>query len=194
MIPETSSTNEVALYIFDSFPSMPRKIRVLLNGHYVDTSPFKVDDTWFILTTSSSGLELFYTDDLVRGELKPHPCSPITTDRRFFRSGGGVLNIDNQLFRIAQNCNGRYGMNISIIKINEVSRETYAEQVAAEDIFECADYWNTLGVHHVSAAQFAGGVVLAVDGHVHDYLLHRMLASIVKRCHAIATRWILKTS
>ena len=73
MIPESVYAQEVRLYRFEEFPKRPRKVRSLLIGDYVDTSPVKVDEIWFIFTTSlAGGLELFFTDDIINGVLTPH--------------------------------------------------------------------------------------------------------------------------
>lgn len=177
MVPETAEAGEVALYMFEPFPEKLKKIRVLLSGCYVDASPFNVDGTWYMYATSSRGLELFYTDDLVSGVMKTHPCSPVTSDRQFYRCAGGVIGIDGKLFRLAQNCSGDYGQNVSLMEIQEVTQKTYAESLARANCFQCKDYWNKLGVHHVSTSSMSGEVIVAVDGQVDDYLFYRLLGS-----------------
>src|SRR5262249_21529966 len=113
-----------------------KRCRTLLVGDYVDTSPVKVDDTWFFFTTSlSGGLELFFTDDIIEGVLRVHPKSPITMDPRFRRCGGVPIKIGGKLYRPAQNSAGTYGGNLSLMEIRTISRTEYKESLAKKDIF-----------------------------------------------------------
>jgi hypothetical protein len=179
MIPESRAANEVALYEFGNFPRAPRKIRSLLKGAYVDTSPVKVGDIWFLFSTSNEGLELFYTDDLVDGRLIPHPLNPLTNDPHFRRCGGIPLRYDGRLYRVAQNCSDIYGGNINLMEIQVITPTSYVEKMVRQDIFQKDQLWNRVGSHHISVAKFKGKIVVAVDGQEYDYYLHK----IIRRLH-----------
>jgi hypothetical protein len=177
MIPESVYAHEVRLYRFDDFPKGPKKVRALLFGEFVDTSPVKVDDTWFVFTTSlHGGLELFFTDDLIDGVLMVHPKSPITMDPRFRRCGGVPIKIDGKLYRLAQNCADTYGRNLSLMEIRTISRTEYEESPAKADIFNLDQLWNSEGGHHASVSAFNDQTVVAVDGMEPDHLIiHKII-------------------
>jgi hypothetical protein len=177
MIPESVYAQEVRLYRFEDFPKRPRKVRSLLIGDYVDTSPVKVDEIWFVFTTSlTGGLELFFTDDIIHGVLTPHPKNPITTDPRFRRCGGVPINLSGKLYRLAQNCAHTYGGNLTLMEIRAISRTEYEESPVKEDIFNLDQSWNSEGSHHASVAMFHGQTVVAVDGKQPDhFLIHKVV-------------------
>jgi hypothetical protein len=177
MIPESVYAQEVRLYCFDDFPKRPKKVRTLLFGDYVDTSPVKVDETWFFFTTSlGGGLELFFTDDIIDGILMIHPKSPITMDPRFRRCGGVPIKVGGKLYRLAQNCADTYGGNLSLMEIRTISRTDYEERLAKKDIFNLDQPWNSEGSHHASIAAFNGQTVVAVDGKQPDHLIiHKII-------------------
>lgn len=176
MMPETLATEEVALYRFDEFPLKPVKDRVLLRGAYKDSSLTKHDGIWYFFTTSDSGLELYYIEDLAKGHLIPHARNPITDDPRYSQCGGSPIMLDGQLYRIAQDGSGEYGRNISILEINELSRKSYSETVVADHYFELEHSWNARGGHHLSIAGFDGKTVIAVDGKQDDLWINKLLA------------------
>jgi hypothetical protein len=152
-------------------------VRSLLIGDYVDTSPVKVDEIWFVFTTSlAGGLELFFTDDIINGVLTPHPKSPITTDPRFRRCGGVPIVLNGKFYRLAQNCAHTYGGNLTLMEIRAISRTEYEESPVKEDIFNLDQHWNSEGSHHASLATFNGQTVVAVDGKQPDHLvIHKVV-------------------
>ena len=180
MIPESGAAGEVALYRFDDFPSGLNKVRVLLTGKYVDSSLIFYKKLWYLFTTSSRGLEIFYTDDIEKGQVFPHRRNPITNDQSISRCGGIPLTIDKITYRIAQNCSNKYGGNLNILRILELTPDNYQEQLIVGDYFDCNNNWNREGGHHLSVASFAGRTVVAVDGKHRDYLLNKFISPIFR--------------
>lgn len=178
LMPETLATNEVALYRFEDFPRGLKKDCVLLRGSYKDSSLIKHDGIWYFFTTSESGLELFYIEDLSEGHLIPHRKNPITSDPRYRQCGGSPIVLHDKLYRIAQDGSGEYGRNISLLEITELSRTHYEERVVADDYFDLKHTWNRRGGHHLSIAEFKGKTVIAVDGKQDDLLINKLLAPI----------------
>lgn len=177
LMPESFAENEVALYRFERFPDKLVKMRVLLHGAYKDSSLINHAGVWYFFTTSVNGLELFYTEDIREGHLIPHPHNPITNDPRYNQSGGSPIVLNGQLYRIAQDGSGEYGRNISILKINELSKDRYEEVVLIDDYFDLRHSWNARGGHHLSIAEFNGKTVVAVDGKQDDLLINKALAA-----------------
>lgn len=189
MIPESAGAGEVALYRFEDFPGGLKKVRTLLTGEYVDTSPIEVSGLWYLFTTSRRGLEIFYTDDIETGALQPHPLNPITNDPRYRRCGGLPVRYGTQgLLRLSQDCSERYGGNLNVLKIEELSPTAYRETVWRESIFDCSSAWNALGGHHLSVAQFRGSAAVAVDGQHHDYYVHKFSGLIGGALRRLGTR------
>jgi hypothetical protein len=174
MIPESGAAGEVALYRFHAFPQRLRRERALLGGSYVDTSPVLHEGHWYLFTTGPRGLELFVTDDLVGGTLRPHPASPITDDPRFQRCGGAPIRIGTHLYRIAQDCAERYGGDLNLLRIDLLTPDHFRETLDTAGLLKRTEHWNRLGGHHLSVAPFAGGIAIAVDGQARDHLRHKL--------------------
>ena len=180
MVPESSANDEVALYKFDEFPNTLRKQRTLLSGKYFDSSLIKHDDLWFLFTTSERGLEIFFTNDIEDGTLYPHPSNPVTRSPKFSRCGGGPIVFDGQMYRIAQDGSKGYGENIHILKINDLSKTSYDEDLVIENYFQRDQSWNRLGGHHLSFADFGGKRIIAVDGRQKDLFINKLMALFYK--------------
>jgi len=176
LIPESLEKNEVVLYKFEEFPNRPRKVRVLLEGQYKDSSLIKEDGTWFLFTSSENGLEIYYTDDIEAGELIAHPLNPITTDPKYSRCGGGPITIDRQKYRVSQDGSGEYGKNISILRIDSLSKEDYSETLMVDDYFSLDESWNACGGHHLSVSEYMNKRVVAVDGRGNDFFINKFLS------------------
>jgi hypothetical protein len=180
MLPETSSANEIMLYKFANFPFGLKKNRTLLYGRYCDSFVLRKQDTWFLFTTSEKGLEIYYSDCLLNENFIPHPSNPISIDPQFRRSGGGPICMGGELYRVSQDCSETYGRNISFIKILELSKISYIEEVTRKNFIELTEYWNTDGSHHFSAVSFNNRYVVMVDGKCSDYFFNR-LTSVLNR-------------
>jgi hypothetical protein len=173
MIPESRRAGRMTLYRFEAFPREPVPIRCLLRGEFVDTCPLKVDSCWYLFTTSRRGLEIYFTDDLIEGELRAHPANPISTDARYARSGGAPVRENGRLVRFAQDGSVRYGGNLNLMEIVELSSDLYSERVLLEGMFDLDRSWNRLGGHHMSLAEFKGRRLIAVDGLQRDSYARR---------------------
>jgi hypothetical protein len=176
LVPESLAANEVALYEFRRFPFKLTKTRTLLRGQYRDSSLIYLDGKWFLFTTSDLGLEIFFSNDLENGSFIAHPQNPVTTDPRYFRCGGSIISIGNDLFRIAQDCSGEYGRNINILKIDRMAANEYEEQVVVNDYLTGTETWNRYGGHHLSVARFKGQTVVATDGRQNDIVANKLMA------------------
>lgn len=176
LIPETAENSEVSLYRFADFPYTVVKERTLLKGVYFDSSVIRHRDVWYLFTTSSKGLEIFFTDDLEKGAFTSHPQNPITNDPKYNRCGGGLVEMNNQLYRIAQDGSAGYGRNINIMRIRDLSKNAYDEEVFIDKYFELNETWNSRGGHHLSLTDFNGQMVIAVDGKQNDLFINKFLA------------------
>lgn len=176
MIPESGAAEEVVLYRFEDFPSGLKKVRTLLVGKYFDSSLIFHEGLWYLFTNSKVGLEIFLTEDIEKGTFSPHPQNPITTDPRFSRCAGQPVVVAGTTFRLAQDCSQKYGGNLNILRILELTADCYREETVHEGYFGCTEKWNAEGGHHLSMTNFLGKTIVAVDGHHRDYLLNKFLS------------------
>jgi hypothetical protein len=133
MTPETVASQSVNLYRCRQFPDQWTRETTLLEGRFVDTSVWKHDGLWWLLTTSaepdsrSGCLLLFYADSLT-GKWTFHPMNPISTDVRNCRNAGRVFCAQDRLIRPSQSCSTVYGYSFTLNEIVELSTEHYAER------------------------------------------------------------------
>jgi len=175
MLPESKRARQLTLYRFDSLPGPLTKVRTLCNGEYADPILIKHNEHWYLFATSSAGLELFVAPDLLTGEFRSHPKSPITGDPRYCRSGGGPIRMGGSWLRVAQDCSGNYGDNVSLIEITQLTPDVYEERLLISSWFERGEFWNRDGAHHLSVTQFKGKSVIAADGKHRDYWINKFL-------------------
>lgn len=175
LLPECQGSGEMRLYEFSEFPMKAAYCRTLLQGQYADPTPVEHQGTLFIFATTHRGLELFFMDDIRKGELVPHPSNPITNDPRWRRCGGAPFIMNGDLVRPAQNCSRAYGENLSLMKIEVMTKDAYQETLRDQDVFGRTDNWNSEGSHHVSVVSLHKGVAVAIDGQTYDHYIHKFL-------------------
>jgi hypothetical protein len=176
LMPESLKENEIALYKFEKFPFSLSKYKVLLQGTYSDSSLVEHGGVYYLFTTSERGFEIFYTEDIEQNALLPHPCNPITRDLRYSRNGGAPVKLNNELYRITQDCSVEYGQNIHIMMIKVLSPIAYEEILVHENYFEKDAGWNSKGGHHLSIIDFHNKKIIAVDGKQYDHIMNKFLA------------------
>ncbi len=132
VLPETSDRNVLSLYKWDSKLAKFCYLQDLLtDGDYVDSCVQVIDDKCYIFTSTASEpfkQQLFIADDLF-STFRPHPASPIANDERWGRNAGAIIAHEGALYRVAQNCQGAYGKQLSIMKIDHISAQQYQESL-----------------------------------------------------------------
>lgn|SRR5574344_21183 len=176
MVPETNNIDSVRLYKADNdeltsfsyyrtLASLKRDDSIVYN--LCDSHIYKKDNVYYLFSSYWQNwkykLNLYYSDDLLNGEFKLHPMSPICVDNEYGRCGGSVLSVNGNDYRISQKCVNSYGENLSAIKINEISKETYKETVAEHDIIDRDNPIFKGGSHQLSIVKFNGKYVYTVD-------------------------------
>ena len=181
MLAEAQRSGELPLYKFTRFPDRLKKFRTLLQEPLADPFVVRHRDLWYLFGTSPRGLEIFVTSNIRAGKLEPHPQNPVNVDPRYSRSGGGPLIIDGHLVRVAQDCSEKYGANVNLISVDELTPTAYKEQVLFSEYFSCAEEWNQEGAHHLSVATFRGETVIAADGQHRDYFINKLLYRLYRK-------------
>lgn len=131
MIPESSNKGkgDIALYEATDFPRGWVKRRTLISKPYADSSLLRLDGHYYLAcyTNEKHTAELWHADKLT-GPWFLHPQSDnLNQSRRLMRCGGGWLDEEGKLYRIAQDCNGGYGKRVFKIPVNEISPTEYSE-------------------------------------------------------------------
>jgi hypothetical protein len=166
MCPETEQAADIRLYRCTGFPLEWRLHQVLMPDVVaVDTSITFHDGRWWMLTNIDSAdvgdyrseLHLFHADTFDSQEWQAHPDNPVVFDSSRARNGG-LFRFDGALFRVFQ-VHGFdvYGQSMGVARIDEMSTETYAEEVVAT---VAPDFLQ--GIVGTHAMSFDGSV-LAVD-------------------------------
>jgi hypothetical protein len=181
MIPESSKDKAVHLYIFEQFPTRLRKVKTLLKGNFFDSNIIQHNNIWYLFTTANdTGLEIYYTTDLLTVDFQPHPLNPVSKNPKTNRSGGDIFYLNNTLYRIAQDSSGEYGKNINIVAITELTTHTFDQKVIIENYLQHDQPWNAIGGHHFSIAKFLNHYIIAVDGKEYDYLINKFVSPLFR--------------
>ena len=169
IIPESNEDNSVRLYKATHFPDKWEYVTNLLEGYdYNDPTTFKYNGKWWMFTSNSSYnmLHLFYADSLL-GEWRPHPESPLRKyDKHYSNPSGRMINIDEKLYRVTQDCDPYYGKQVFCFEILSLTDTTYAEKMAWTNplIKESGKGWNAKGMHHIDVQCVDGEWIGVVDG------------------------------
>ena len=134
MIPESAADNEVVLYRAVEMPTEWAPVRTLLSGKgYGDTALVQKDDVYYIFTFEGGNLLLFYTKDLLNGEVFEHPANPISTGVRYARAAGRIFEREGSYYRPAQDRQRYYGEKVHLLQILTLTPEAYEERVCTDD-------------------------------------------------------------
>jgi hypothetical protein len=178
LIPETGELNEVSLYVEDNFPYEWLKTAVLLKGNYVDSHILFLNGVFYLFSTlkenSQYSLRLYYSTDL-NGPYREHIKSPLHNGRRFGRSGGPIMRIDEKIYRFSQDCEIQYGKEVHMFEITKLTETEYEEVIVVENLI-FNKFGHNLGGHHVCKIDHAVFKELwAVDFNFRDSYFQRFV-------------------
>lgn len=134
MLPETSSCRTVELWRAVEFPWHWKRERALLSDlHACDPTLLEhAGRLWLFVSTRPEGgapgeeLSLFHADSL-EGPWHPHALNPIVRDPRRARPAGPLFVEDGRLYRPAQDCAGKYGAEIHLLRVEQLDESAYRE-------------------------------------------------------------------
>ena len=193
MIPETCAAGEVRLYKADNNELSSFSLDSVLLKHDVcetsvdidfsDSSVYKHSDGQYYLMTTLciNGVnELFlYISDCIRGPYVEHPMSPIVISQKYGRNAGCLLKRDGKLYRVAQDCVKRYGDNIHLFEITDLSDENYSEALIKENLLDTKLDFYSEGGHQLNIAEFKGKTIVALDAKEYNsFFLNRLVGKI----------------
>ena len=182
MIPETSEVGNIRLYKADnnklsSFSICNTLIhREVTEGEigFVDSSVFKKDGCYYLFTTieqNGKNVLYLYFSDRLDGTYIQHPSSPICESMKYGRNGGGVINHKGLLYRVAQDCEKRYGDNIHVLAIDELSSISYKEHLFKESIVPTKLPFHKEGGHHFNYVRYLDKYITVTDSKEYNTFL-----------------------
>ncbi|SHE68226.1 glucosamine inositolphosphorylceramide transferase family protein [Flavisolibacter ginsengisoli] len=178
ILPESSEMGKTFLYEFEDFPTKPiRKIQ-LLEGNFADSNIICWEGIYYLITTNldTDELELFWSDNLINKSWSRHPCSPLTQDKKINRNGGGFIELNKKLYRVAQNSSSFYGEGIVLLEVLILNKEIYKEILINQDYRPIENHkWQYDGRHHLSTVQYMGKTIIAMDGLQRDFLINKLI-------------------
>ncbi len=154
MVPESEKANTIRLYEAVEFPHRWKLKSILRGGPALaDPSIFRFQGAWWMFATVGvSELRLFFSREL-EGPWQEHPQSPLVRDDpNIARSAGGVVQIADRLYRLAQDCFPSYGKSVRAFEILTLNERAYVErEVAGGPLLAASGSgWNADGMHQLS--------------------------------------------
>jgi hypothetical protein len=175
MIPESQEADSIRLYKGNSDLTHFSMERVLMTKQrtvdvdfsFCDSHLLKKDGVFYLFTSVAYNwtyhLELYYTDDFLHHDFVKHPASPIYKGNDFGRSGGSIIHLDGNYYRISQNCSKSYGGNISVHRITALDVNLYTEELCDKDIIEVGGKIYRDGGHQLNVVKFDDKYIYATD-------------------------------
>ena len=175
VLPENGASNSLNLYELGVDDKL-HWVKRLIDRPLYDSTPFlnPHDKQWYIVGTEIDGSQLnayLYKSTSITEEFTLCNSAPISSDLRYARSGGNFfVDNDNQIYRMAQDCNGSYGNSIHIMKIDSV--EPFMEHEVCH--LKPKSFRYNLGLHTL---QFHQSGLTVIDGTGHNHpILGRIIA------------------
>lgn len=128
-IPESFRNGNWAEYDFDG-EKVSNK-RIISDIAMIDATPVQHNDKWYVFaTTQPNALDelLIYWSDKREGPYKPHLLNPQKKDIKTSRCGGKFFEFNGELYRPVQDSTHLYGETIHIMKVKELTLETFTEE------------------------------------------------------------------
>ena len=192
MIPESGDDHSIRLYEATDYTlrsfKLVKKILVSENTDekigFCDTSIFKKDDIYYLWTTrvlndSINKMELYFSESLF-GDYKQHPCSPIQHNQKLGRNAGAVMMYNGKLLRFSQDCSIRYGDNVHISEITNITKLEYSEKGLQYNIIPKKLSFYNSGGHQFNVCNYKGKWIVATDAKEYNSLLiNRIINKII---------------
>ncbi len=136
MIPETQANKTIELWKCTDFPQVWEKHSNIIEGiEAVDTTPFFHEGMWYLFTSTrrdckkfGDRLDIFYTEDILNPNWQEHPKNPVCKGHQQLRMAGKPFKYQGKLVRPSQDSLRRYGGNIELKEIVQLSPTAYQEQ------------------------------------------------------------------
>ena len=169
MIPEGGEDHSVKLYKADDTLKKWHYLRTLLDGEdFRDTTLFIKEGIFYFFTSINANDNLhLYTAKSLEDQLVAHPQNPLCENNsKYSRSGGNIIEIDDKIYRFAQDCSRRYGEKLHLLEITSLSEKHFSQKhirtFLAPDIQK--EDWKSRKMHHFSSVKHGNSLIFAIDG------------------------------
>ena len=193
MIPETGALKSIRLYKaldknlehWEFCKTLIEQDDDMINveSSFCDSSIVYLNGIYYLFTTiirnNTNELHLYYSSSL-DSSFQKHPMNPIIVSNRYGRDAGNVLEFDGALWRVAQECTNTYGENVNIAKIEEITTQTYKEQIIKDSFFDSKDSFYSDGAHQLNVVKFKDKFIIATDAKGYRQVLLQRLISKIK--------------
>lgn len=174
MIPETSSDHSIRLYEatsnkLDKFKYCTTIMKNTDNNIYIDysdTSVYKKNGTYYLMTTvNKNGVnELgLYISERLQGPYSLHPASPVYVGNKYGRNAGNLLEYNGKLYRVAQDCEYRYGDDVHLLEIDIINKQEYKEHIVNCNLLAKKTGFYKQGGHQVNFVKFRDNFIVSAD-------------------------------
>ena len=175
MIPESQADDSIRLYKGNEDLTSFSLERVLMKKartedvsfNFCDSHLLLKDGVFYLFTSVSYQwtypLELYFTDDILMHDFVKHPQSPVYVGNDFGRCGGSIIHLDDNYYRVSQNCSESYGGNVSIHRILTLDQNVYREELYRKDVLDVEKEPYKDGGHQLSVVRFGDRYIYATD-------------------------------
>lgn len=190
MMPETCHMHEIRVYraknkhltCFEYYKTLLREdesIQTDIISSFCDSSIVSRNGKYYLFTTimkKNGNLLYVYVADEMFGTYKMHPCAPVESSLKYGRNAGQLIKDNYNIYRVCQNCEKRYGDNVNVMKIEELTPNKYKEELIFEDILSAKGKFYKDGGHQYQIVEYNGDYVIATDAkEYHWFFINRVL-------------------
>ncbi len=199
MIPESQEDDSIRLYKANEDLSSFTNVRTILrqerkngiNFCFNDSHVYIKDNIYYLFTSYQKDWmyyqELYVSDNLLYGTFVKHPQSPICVSNEFGRNGGSLIEYEDKLIRVTQDCHADYGDNTSLMKITKLDEEDYQEELYMHNIFPKNSIFID-GGHQLNIARFHGKYIYATDFKANKWTWYQLYVAIMKKLGLLRRR------
>lgn len=152
LIPEASESGSLWIYEFDGEKVIDR--RPLIKEPLLDSTIIHHGNKWWLFCTkrgAASNSDLFvYVSDNPTGGYNAISKVPLKCDLSSSRPGGYMIEADNEVYRVTQDCSETYGGGITLTKITDLSEKGFQEATIKSievNLSEFNEGFHTLNEH-----------------------------------------------
>ena len=135
VLPEVSEWSAPKIYrLEDDRAELVTELNIVRGPRLVDAVIYLRSDGAYLFGSLPAEtpcvLRLWTAPDL-SCQFTEHPMSPIKISPIGGRMGGAILELTDGLFRVGQDCSGKYGDGLALFRIRELSHSSYHEEQVA---------------------------------------------------------------
>lgn len=132
VIPESNNLKKLLILKWNRKNENFEEIQTFMEGYcLVDTNFANMNNECYMLATEITSTDNVGTLSIFKrigeGAYKASPQNPVVKDKTIARNGGMVINYDNKLYRVSQDCGKGYGSGLNLMEINILSLDRYKE-------------------------------------------------------------------